>query len=368
MERALFICNSTYQILVALWIKHIYGQNREADILISNHMNNGKMICEKILMYSEFKNGYYAENFDLVRYRVKQGRKENITQNLMPEKYLSKYVNLKQKYDYIFAANLDLFTQIVYDAKKRQNPNLKFFIYEDGMYTYSKLMKNDYEGTAHPTMGLFRRFLYKHIYHKNYIKGNIAGAYLFHPKDMMWEDEFPMISMKNINSNDKIFLECCNQIFGYYESSDTYDKKYIFMEESFAAEGMPINDIELLNKVAKNVGKENIMVKIHPRNPLNRFAPEGFTTNTNISIPWEIIAMNLEDISDKTFITVGSSSVLNPILVLGKRVKVYSLYKLINKEAHQSKLLSGEFWESIYKAFREYDDMITICDDIDEII
>ena len=91
-------------------------------------------------------------------------------------------------------------------------------------------------------------------------------------------------------------------------------------------------------------------------------------TNENTSIPWEIIAMNLEDISDKVFITVASSSVLNPILVLGKPVRAFSLYKLIDEGAKKSQLLSGEFWETICCAFKKYDNMIMICDTIDEII
>ena len=121
-------------------------------------------------------------------------------------------------------------------------------------------MKRDYINTAQYRRDCFREIIYKYVYKKKYIYGNIEGVYLFHPEDMLWEPDFRLLSMKKIDCKDTHFLQLCNKVFGYNESCDKYDRKYIFMEESFAAEGMPINDLELLGKIAQRVGKENIMV------------------------------------------------------------------------------------------------------------
>lgn len=367
MKRDLFICNSVYQVLVALWIKYNYCHENPSDILISDHMNNGEQICEKVVKYSEFDKGFYVKSYAFSRYKIKQNRLKNIKQNLTPFAYLKEMVSLEAKYSDIYAANVDNFTSLVYDALARKNTDLKMFIFEDGMYTYSKLMRDDYVNLQYSESDSFRKVLYKYIYNKKYIYGRVAGIYLFHPEDLVWDVDFEIISMQKIDCSDKIFLDMCNKIFGYYESRDRYERKYIFMEESFAAEGMPINDLELLEKLAQRVGKDNIMVKIHPRNPINRFAEKGYLTNENTSIPWEIIAMNLDDISDKVFITVASSSILNPILIFGKKIRAFSLYNLVDEQVYQSKLLSGDFWDIIYNTFNKYNDMITICNSINEI-
>lgn len=61
--------------------------------------------------------------------------------------------------------------------------------------------------------------------------------------------------------------------------------------------GAGVNDVELIEALADKVGKQNMMVKIHPRNPVNRFEKLGYKTNHNTAIPWEVIVMNTDDIS-----------------------------------------------------------------------
>lgn len=53
MNRQLFVCNSVYQVLVAMWIKYIYHQREVSDLIISDHMNGAKTLTENIK-----KNGY----------------------------------------------------------------------------------------------------------------------------------------------------------------------------------------------------------------------------------------------------------------------------------------------------------------------
>ena len=85
--------------------------------------------------------------------------------------------------------------------------------------------------------------------------------------------------MPKIDAGDAAFRSLVNRAFGYEISTDRYDRKYLFFEESFFADHYPINDPELVDRLAQRVGKENLMVKIHPRNPVNRF-PGQCTENT----------------------------------------------------------------------------------------
>ena len=66
--------------------------------------------------------------------------------------------------------------------------------------------------------------------------------------------------------------------------------------------------------------KNNIFVKIHPRNRVNRFRELGYKTNIDTSVPWEIIAMNI-DISNKVLITIASGSALTSLVNMSTKPK-----------------------------------------------
>lgn len=365
--RNLFICNSIYQVLVVLWMKYTNYASIPSDIIISDHMNDSEMISKKIEECGLFENVYYVKSEDYAKFRKKINRLERIEASLIPNHYLKKIVCLNKKYSELFVANVDYFSQLVFDAISHKNNKTALSIYEDGMFTYSKLYELDYRGTQISVNGFVKKFIHKYIYRKKTIFGNISHVYVFNPNNMKWTPPCVVKELKKIDCTDIEFKKICNKVFSYEENMDEYDKKYIFMEESFYAEGCPINDLTILNRLSERVGKENIMVKIHPRNPENRFAKHGYKTNKNTSIPWEVILMNLEDISDKVLITISSSSVLNPILIFGKKVKVYSIYECVNHEECNSRLLSGEMWEIVQELFLKYNDMVTICNSVDEI-
>ena len=106
-------------------------------------------------------------------------------------------------------------------------------------------------------------------------------------------------------------------LFDYANCQDKYDEKYIFFEDG-ARDWNDSTDVDLMQKIAEIVGKDNIIVKTHPRNPENRFAKLGFKTNTNTSVPWEVIASNI-DIENKVLITMFSQSVITPDVLMGKK-------------------------------------------------
>ena len=86
----------------------------------------------------------------------------------------------------------------------------------------------------------------------------------------------------------------------------------------------------LLDRVAKLVGKENVLVKIHPRNQVNRFALAGYRTNQDTSVPWELVALN-HSFAGTVFLTVGSSAATNPWCVLGIPAKAVFLWELVEE-------------------------------------
>ncbi len=363
--RNLFVCNSVYQLLVALWIQRI--DRKPADLILSDHMNNGSMLAERVRAEGCFGKVHYVESFDYARYRKPYSAGERYYEELFPQEVLSRYWGGKETYTRIYLANPDRFAQLLFNGLARRNPELTVSLFEDGMLTYSPVFQADVESSRIRMDKKLKELAYRYVFRRRAICDHITEILLFHPRDLDWDAWFPVRELPKIDCADGDFRAMCNRIFQYDDTIDRYDRKYLFMEESFAAEGVPINDVQLLDRLAQRVGKDQIMVKIHPRNPVNRFAEEGYLTNKNTSIPWELIVMNLTDVSDLTLITVASSSVLNPAMIFGKKIRAYSLYNLVDKSASKSRLLTGPFWNTVHKAFLDNADMITICESIDDI-
>lgn len=146
--------------------------------------------------------------------------------------------------------------------------------------------------------------------------------YAFSPEIMTYYPPFVVEKLPPIDYADKELVMLYNKIFNFNMNVDSYRQKVIFFEESYYADGYKVDDVEIVNQIASIVGKENTFVKIHPRNPENRFEKLGYYTNKNTSIPWEVIAMNL-DLSDKILITIASVSVIMPCVMLGKNIREY---------------------------------------------
>ena len=104
----------------------------------------------------------------------------------------------------------------------------------------------------------------------------------------------------------------------------------LFFEESYPCDGVDIGDVALMDRVARLVGKENILVKIHPRNQVNRFQEAGYATNQDTSMPWELIVLN-SSFERTLFMTVGSSAATNPWCVFGIPAKAVFLCNLVEE-------------------------------------
>lgn len=366
--RQLFLCNTVYQIMIALWMKYHYYMNIKTDIIISNHMNGAKSLAERIRSIGIYGDVFYAETIKEARYQVKRNKFENMQMGLKTYDELEKYVILRNEYSDIYVANFDGFTQLLYAALKKKKVGLKLHGFEDGLSTYCeaekyyKFFENYYEESG--KFKSYKHFLHTRIYRLETIYGNLKELFVFNPEMMQWNPGCPVRQMDKINQSDRSFVQLINQVFEVDKSEDRYDRKYIFFEESFFADGESINDVELVQQLAERVGKNNIMIKIHPRNPINRFAELGFKTNVDTSIPWEVILMGMNDVSDKVFLTVASSAILNPIMIFGVKIRAYSLYPCLKVIPNR---LHGESWDFLQNIFAKYPDMIKMCYDMNDI-
>ncbi len=113
-------------------------------------------------------------------------------------------------------------------------------------------------------------------------------------------------------------------------------KKYFFFTSVYDFEGgEPIGEYELVCKIADLVGKENLLVKTHPRDVRTIYEDEGFIVDKNSDIPWEAIQLS-KDFSDKVFLTATSGSVLAGSFMSENPPKTFFMHKCCNVSGNYS--------------------------------
>lgn len=79
---------------------------------------------------------------------------------------LKNFVKLNAKYTELYMANVDFFSA-PFDALAHQYSRLKLIIFEDGLFTYSRLYEEDYKSTYIPVKSLIKKWLHSIVYRKN---------------------------------------------------------------------------------------------------------------------------------------------------------------------------------------------------------
>lgn len=315
-KRILVICCTPYQLLTAAQVLACYYPGEEADLILSDQMSGAQKLWEQAKDVWPYGRVYYLEERRLNRLAHVENAKNILLGAVAPEKLLERFLHLEGSYDVFLFSNISLMNQYLILALKRRNPRLQWLLFEDGAATYSQQVG----GLVHSTSP--KVCVQLHQVQK------LQGMYLFHPETLDWKPGCPVHQLPQAYA--PATLELLNRLFRYDKLGDRYDFPVVFFEESYPCDGVDIGDVALLDRVAKLVGKENVLVKTHPRNQVNRFALAGYRTNQDPSVPWELVALN-HSFAGTVFLTVGSSAATNPWCVLGIPAKAVFLWELVEE-------------------------------------
>lgn len=321
MSNILIVCQTPYQIIVASKIVESFYSKDQVDIIITNNINGGEELVKRVKISTLYRNVFYLKtrrlqflnqidpfiNYTNKKYQILKQLKVTIKKN---------------KYDKLLFCNIDVLVQHIASLSSKYAP-IELIMFEDGLSSYRKKFGdifNNYIQNKNIKGILNYSLLRSHF-------SRINKFYVFNPTYLEWKPSFSVVKIPNISKKDERLISELNKIFIYEDSKEEYDFKYIFFEESYFADGYKVNDLELINEIANNVGKDNILVKIHPRNHINRFKELGYHTNKITSVPWEIIALNMK-LEDKVLITIASGSVMHPTIIMNEEIRAIMLFSL----------------------------------------
>ncbi len=207
-----------------------------------------------------------------------------------------------------------IYWKLIYYTKVKQGKKINLRLYEEGLRTY--------------TMDVFSAEK-DETYLPDYCKENsfavaLTQILVYNPElFVLTEKRLLVTQIEKINRSNK---ELTDIIAAVFPCSKLPEEKFIFFEEAYIGDNNAANDMELFEEIANTVGKENIIVKLHPRNKTDRFTPKGYKVMPEWHTPWET-QLALNDVSDKIFITISSTASVTPFLIFGDRMLAIHLVR-----------------------------------------
>ena len=318
-ERLLIVVSTSFQMIVAIQLKLKLFSEKKVDIIVTDYSNDSKVLASRLKDTKVFENVYTANVKGMVLRKI--GFKKvwsYLKAYVNPEKALKEFsLQINNTYDKLLFFNLNLFTQLLYKKLVKLNNNLICERFEEGYNIYIK------DGNIKP-----RTEKLQYLIGKTTLSERIKKIYLFNPELVRVDLKCQIEEISVLSRDDERLKDILNNVFNY-TSKKFCEEKYIIFEETFFADNENINDIELFEKIADVVGKENILIKLHPRNPYDRFSEKGFKTNSDIGTPWELIQLN-NDFNDKVLLTIASGSILASSLYFKDDINSIFLYKCTN--------------------------------------
>ena len=215
------------------------------------------------------------------------------------------------RYTAVYFANFDPFARLL--ACWFSQESCRFFCYEDGFSAYViDFLRGD------------RAPINRHPAGRK-IQDKLAGMLLYEPRLARRGDGVANLPLPKVRREDGRLKDVLNYVFAYRKPEDL--EPFIFLEQSFRAEGIATNDIALMELCRQAMGPGRFLVKPHPRNPENLPRQLGLTRKYPGNAPWELFLLNEAPMAC-TVLTVCSNGALTSRLVFGLETPVVMLYRL----------------------------------------
>lgn len=320
-KRNLYICNTTYQLIVCVHLVMKHNQCDLNDIILTDRTDFSRtanaLRGEKIfncVMEIHPKALYKGKGTNELKWMKMQDV-------LAPMKILKyRYKISLGEYDTLYACNMaDTVVMEVYSALKKKNPALETCEFEDGYGTYVRPLRvpgNDKSKT---------RLAYRIMKTPFLTSAEINRTFLFFPELYVYPDNIPKEKLQPMDMKNPEIAELLQRVFGCQEYH--ISRKYIILEESFKAEGEVNNAEELFTTIIDWVGEENVMLKTHPRNGGNSYHERNVQI-FDAPVAWEALIAT-ENMDDKVLITCTSGTSINTKLLYHSKCKIVFLYRLL---------------------------------------
>lgn len=351
MKRTLAVVHSYYMLLVVLQMRNTVYSSGSIDLLISDASADNEAIYHRLNAMNIFGGCYFYHMHDV-------GWNSNDSFFLKTSKFIKgvlfhdivcKSIGIDpHQYDNMLVYVADRFDeQIIFSAIKKHNMYATCELYEEGYVSY------------------FSKFGVFYSYPKRYIQiiprimgfigkrsrlisENITAAWFFSTQLVQYKAPFEINSIPKFDIDDYAFIERINAVFSY-NNQNTPKCANLFLEGKSFTDQLPTDDIKLLEIVSQKLGRDNVIIKLHPRTKVDRFSRLGYPVMQD-NIPLELILLN-NCKQGIRFITVESGAPLTCLANFNNDNQVILLYKCSEfKDEQTANIHFEKYLDEIKKA------------------
>lgn len=180
---------------------------------------------------------------------------------------------------------------------------------------WTMLKEKNIMTSAEINLNYFNKLSEIWVYDKNLYIGDSMGLTI---KDIKFEEY--------LEDKDKLKEVCIdlNNIFNYTYKSLEYD--VLFLDQPCAPRYFDNNigkEMELFQRILSTFNNKKVLIKKHPRSPINKYDDLHVNTIEDNKVPWEVILLNEinhkgSNLKDKLFVSYLSSALVNTHIILTK--------------------------------------------------
>lgn len=311
-KKVLFLVASPFQLFNAIILRMTVRRECDCDMLLRSAISWNEEVIQRLKDKKIFGEIYRPDFTEAEKmfWEVSMEERATIVENPM-QFYGEPPVPLF--YDEMFAALDAAAWKLVYYYQVLNGKKPDIIQYDEGVRSYSIEfhMSDD-------------RTFYEGPYANNSYSKAIKAIYLYRPElYAVKKYDYEIYKIPNPYSNEDVRMMLL-EVFG---QEPMPKERYIYFEDFFFTDRHPTNDLLLFEEIASMVGKDNIIVKTHPRDDYNRFLPLGYKTIGHSKVPWEVQLL-ANDANVKVLISVTSTAILTPFTIFDRNTHIISLEKM----------------------------------------
>lgn len=295
----LFICNSPFHLLNAINYRLNISPNCDADCILINMFRDAEKTYDNLKKSGLFDHVYYCSDSG-------NNRKIQVWESFFPQKYIKNnfpdFPLGEKKYKKIVVATyLSVIALSICRYFNQKGVSIDFI--EDGTGTY--------------VYGLPKMRVSDDLWEKVYCKLfpiTPTNVYLYDQSLLQIKPRYPVKDFCKMNK-DTNTIAAFNRI---YPSVKPIQKEYIFIFESDIYGITTEDQLLILKDLADIVGKQNIVVKPHPKTDIKLLQDFELLDG---SVPWEIYCLN-SDMSGKTLAVMNSTAAFTPTMIFSDTTRL----------------------------------------------
>ena len=327
-KRIICLCTTYFQMITAIQMRRTLFSEDEFSVVMTDGSNGSQQVSERLR-----ETGIFDEVFFVTRARGAMAEFKSVSQKA--ERFLNYFIKgsyvsyLTKPYDLFLAYNFNWYAFMMFNALQQDNRDIKVAKFEEGILSYF-VDDHRFEYDYFLKIKKIKRLLCQPV-----MFDKLHTFYCFYPE--FYDGKLSTAKIPPLEHDDAWMRDTLCFLFDVDAEKLVYDRKFLYFASMLDSEVVKgeSGEFEILKEIVDVVGKDNIMVKLHPReNAPERYRDLGVAIDTNSDVPFEVIQL-VKDFSDKVFITCLSSSTINLATILPRRSKTYLTYGMLPEKVKE---------------------------------